>query len=200
MKKILKNLISRISPKEELLDPNATAGSTTENASYGRIQKHTEELFRSQIKLVLEPTLSYLPLNVSKEIRDWTATAVLTTVLRDWRENGNLEPLSHQDVSDLGSFVELAVHLACVDMPESASQDANIGSIGISSVPNIASKPAVDTGDSVPNIASKPAANTGDSVPKLEGERAAVYKTVLQSLLSDWLHNWNADGTSGPPK
>lgn len=125
-------------------------------SAFGRIPAHTYELFTEQVRNLVEPVLSHLPLDTSREIRDWTVRVILEFVFRDWRENGNLEALATEDVSDLGSFTEFAMYVAVSDAVQQASN--------------------------------------------LSAEQTAVYKTVLTSLLTDWLDNWNANGVSGPPR
>jgi len=216
LKKILQKFITRISLKDGAQsDPDkqlSTAGGAQDSnsSSFGRIQKHTEELFKSQIKLVVEPVLSYLPLNVSKEMRDWTAKTVLDTVLKDWRENGNLDPLTQEDVADLGSFVELAVYLTTTGddgLSTIADKDLASGSTASLKFDTSAFKSdsnqlvSSDTGraGAHPLAPEKVMGQAGERL-MMTGEGSAIYKATLESLLYDWLHNWNANGNSGPQK
>lgn len=34
---------------------------------------------------------------------------------------------------------------------------------------------------------------------QLQAQGRPIYEAALQGLLQDWLYNWNADGTPGPP-
>ncbi len=186
----------------------AYGAEPSNSSSFGRIQKHTEELIRSQIKVVIDPVLSYLPLTVSKEIRDWTAKVVLDTVLKDWRENGNLDPLTQQDVADLGSFVELSFYLATAcDLQGSAvgqtdSATLKLGSSAFKPDSNqLRIEPTmVSTGPHRQVTEKTKGKEQSDECFMMTGESSAIYKTSLESLLYDWLQNWNADGNSGPPK
>ena len=98
------------------------AKSSRENSPYGRVSMHTYSLFSEQVRNVVEPVLSYLPLETTRELRDWTVKKSLETVFRDFRENGNLEALAAEDISDLGSFAELAADLAGLAESESRLQ------------------------------------------------------------------------------
>lgn len=104
---------SQAKPSARGTTGGAKPGGAIKNKSpYGRIPLETYTLFAEQVRNVVEPVLSYLPLETSRSLRDWTVRTTLETVFQDWRELGNPEPLGSEDVSDLGSFAELATHLA----------------------------------------------------------------------------------------
>lgn len=89
------------------------AARTSGKASpYGRIPIDTYQLLQSHIRDVSGPILSYLPLGITKAMRDWTIKKTLDVVLRDWRDNENLDKLEADDISDLGSFAEFSYELA----------------------------------------------------------------------------------------
>ncbi|MBX9568156.1 MAG: hypothetical protein K2X77_04635 [Candidatus Obscuribacterales bacterium] len=81
-------------------------------SAYGRIPQDTVVLLTSHIKDVSGPVMSYLPLGITRVMRDWTIKMTLDVVFRDWCDNENLEILSREDVSDLGSFAEFSYDLA----------------------------------------------------------------------------------------
>lgn len=81
-------------------------------SAYGRIPQDTVLLLTSHVKDVGGPVMSYLPLGITRQMRDWTIKSTLDVVLRDWRDNENLEILTREDVSDLGSFAEFSYELA----------------------------------------------------------------------------------------
>ena len=88
------------------------ARTSGERSAFGRVPIDTVKLLSSHIRDVSGPILSYLPLGITRSMRDWTIKQTLETVLRDWRENENLDELSKEDIADLGSFAELAYELA----------------------------------------------------------------------------------------
>ncbi len=88
------------------------ARTTGVRSAYGRIPQDTVLLLSSHVKDVSGPVLSYLPLGITRQMRDWTIKKTLDVVFRDWRDNENLETLTREDVSDLGSFAEFAYDLA----------------------------------------------------------------------------------------
>lgn len=88
------------------------ARTSGQRSLYGRVPQDTVLLFTSHIKDVSGPIMSYLPLSITKQMRDWTIKQTLDVIFRDWRENENLEKLSQEDVSDLGSFAEFSYQLA----------------------------------------------------------------------------------------
>ena len=100
--------------------PQARAGQRLSRAArtsgtrsaYGRIPQDTVLLLTSHVKNVSGPVMSYLPLGITRQMRDWTIKQTLDVVFRDWRENENLEILTSEDVSDLGSFAEFSYDLA----------------------------------------------------------------------------------------
>lgn len=137
-----------VSQKKKLLqkpEPHRKAKSA-------RLSTNKLSLYRSHVRDVLGPILSYLPLHAERELRDWTVKRTLLSIFADLSLYGNEAELSAQDLKDLGSFAEFAYYLS--------------------------SNPSLQVG------------------PR---ERQAIFKAVLDSLLSEWLHSWNLDGENGPP-
>lgn len=85
---------------------------TLEKSPFGSIPLNTYKIFLSHAKDSNGPIACYLPLDVSKELRDFTVKEVLSTLLRDCLENKNDEPLSQRDIEDFGAFIELSYALA----------------------------------------------------------------------------------------
>jgi hypothetical protein len=96
-----------------------------ELSQFGRIPLATFRLLSSHSKDVSGRVACYLPLDISKELRDFTVREVLATLFDDWLENGNDEPLSAQDIEDFGSFVELSCELSGIqNHPDSLEKSA----------------------------------------------------------------------------
>lgn len=104
-------LLIRFLPARKVGQPQIQPSSSGP-ISYGRVSQKTYELYSSHVRNVTGPVLSYLPLSISKEVRDWTIKKTLELLFLDMLKNSNSSPLSQVDVSDLGSFAELAFNLA----------------------------------------------------------------------------------------
>lgn len=113
---------------------------------FGRLSLKTYNLLSMHVKDVNGRVLSYLPLDASRETRDFTLAVVLQTVLQDWTQHRNSKGLDAQDIADLGNMIELSIRLA----------------------------------------------NGSSNSAKLDLEQSAVYRSVLEALMRDWLHNWNS--------
>lgn len=109
--RIIRSIAARIS-KQKSRARKSHESRPAEKSTFGRIPLSTYSLFSSHAKNVSGRIACYLPLNISKELRDFTVKEVLSTLFRDWLENESDEPLSESDIEDFGSFIELSCWLA----------------------------------------------------------------------------------------
>jgi hypothetical protein len=88
-------------------------------APSGRIPPEVADLLSTNVQTVRAVVLSEIKADTAGPRRGFTAAAVMDRVLRDWWENGNIDPLTPDDVTDLQSFVALSVSLSAgIPQPE----------------------------------------------------------------------------------
>ncbi len=80
--------------------------------AFGRISLKMQNVIAQHVKDLTGPVMSYLPLSVSREMRDFTLYKSLQTLFKDSLENENCEALSPEDIRDFGSFIELAFSIS----------------------------------------------------------------------------------------
>jgi hypothetical protein len=85
-------------------------------AQFGRIPPPTAQLIAGLVQTVNTQVLHALPPQAGAATRATALEIILGAVLRDWRENENTAGLLGDDVTDLQSFVQLAVSLAGPDL------------------------------------------------------------------------------------
>lgn len=86
--------------------------SPVELSGFGRITMQRYRLIASGVQHARRRIINYLPLSASREVRDFTIKIILECVIKDITFNHNKEELSDHDISDLGSFIELAYSVA----------------------------------------------------------------------------------------
>ena len=79
--------------------------------AYGRTPPETLAMLQRRI-LDVAVVLSEMDASAPGPMRRFAAGAVLERTIRDWNENGNVEPLLADDVIDLQSFIAFAGQLA----------------------------------------------------------------------------------------
>lgn len=83
--------------------------------NYGRVPVETAALIQRLVQQVRDEVLPGLPGTPSHRAEAHALEAILGVVLRDWRENGNTDGLTADDVADLKSFLVLAHGVAGSD-------------------------------------------------------------------------------------
>jgi hypothetical protein len=92
---------------------NSQAGQTgrTRVSALGRIPPEVADLLTSNVNTVRSVVLSEIRADTAGARRGFTSAAVMDRVLQDWWENGNIDPLTPDDVTDLESFIALSSSL-----------------------------------------------------------------------------------------
>lgn len=83
----------------------------TRVSALGRIPPEVADLISSNVSTVRSAVLSEIRADTAAARRGFTSAAVMDRVLRDWWENGNVDPLTPDDIVDLQSFIALALSL-----------------------------------------------------------------------------------------
>jgi hypothetical protein len=76
--------------------------------NYGRVTPETVTLIRDLAGKVRNEVVSAMPGSPSQKVEAMVLETVLAVVLRDWRENNNVDGLNPTDIVDLRSFIALA--------------------------------------------------------------------------------------------
>lgn len=88
----------------------------SQKGRFGRIPPPTVDLISGLVQTINTQVLQVLPPQAGPATRAAAAEIILGVVLRDWRENENTSGLLPDDVTDLQSFVQLAVSMAGGDL------------------------------------------------------------------------------------
>ena len=88
------------------------AQSVARTSEFGRIPSDTVLLLTQLVRQTRGTIVTALPNGTPPQLWEWTTSAVLDVLMRDWWQNGNNEGLRPRDVEDLRSMVVLAASLA----------------------------------------------------------------------------------------